>query len=222
MSKRELIDTGTDKRYVRRDESGKFKQSVDVGRSCRRTGNRRRNTMPSPARRQGAIARTSSVKIATYNVNGVNGRLEVLLRWLGGGVPRRRLPSELKAPDPKFPRQAHRGCGYGAIWHGQKVGTAWAILARDREPNADAQEACWYPDDTHSPLYEAAIDGIVIGCLICQTGIPIGIEVRIQAAWFHRLTAYAAELLELDVRGSSLATTTSCRRNSMSTNRSVG
>ncbi len=33
MSKRELIDTGTDKRYVRRDEDGKFKGSVDVGRS---------------------------------------------------------------------------------------------------------------------------------------------------------------------------------------------
>lgn len=33
MSKRELIDTGTDKRYVRRDEEGKFKDSVEVGRS---------------------------------------------------------------------------------------------------------------------------------------------------------------------------------------------
>lgn len=31
--KRELIDTGTDKRYVRRDEKGQFKESVDVGRS---------------------------------------------------------------------------------------------------------------------------------------------------------------------------------------------
>lgn len=33
MTKRELIDTGTDKRYVRRDEKGQFKESVDVGRS---------------------------------------------------------------------------------------------------------------------------------------------------------------------------------------------
>lgn len=33
MSKRELIDTGTDKRYVRRDERGRFTQSTDVGRS---------------------------------------------------------------------------------------------------------------------------------------------------------------------------------------------
>jgi len=33
MTKRELIDTGTDKRYVRRDEKGQFKESTDVGRS---------------------------------------------------------------------------------------------------------------------------------------------------------------------------------------------
>ena len=33
MSKRELIDTGTDKRYVRRDEKGRFKESDEVGRS---------------------------------------------------------------------------------------------------------------------------------------------------------------------------------------------
>ena len=33
MSKRELIDTGTDKRYVRRDDSGRFTESDDVSRS---------------------------------------------------------------------------------------------------------------------------------------------------------------------------------------------
>ena len=33
MSKRELVDTGTDKRFVRRDEQGQFKESDDVGRS---------------------------------------------------------------------------------------------------------------------------------------------------------------------------------------------
>lgn len=33
MSKRELIDTGTDKRFVRRDGEGQFKESDDVGKS---------------------------------------------------------------------------------------------------------------------------------------------------------------------------------------------
>ena len=36
--KRELINTGTDKRFVKRDKEGKFKESVDVGRSLWRTG----------------------------------------------------------------------------------------------------------------------------------------------------------------------------------------
>ena len=34
-SKRELINTGTDKRYMRRDDKGRFKESDDVGRSLR-------------------------------------------------------------------------------------------------------------------------------------------------------------------------------------------
>ena len=34
--KRELIDTGTDKRYLRRDEGGRFEESDDVGRSLAR------------------------------------------------------------------------------------------------------------------------------------------------------------------------------------------
>ncbi|HWT60542.1 MAG TPA: hypothetical protein VN284_22115 [Rhizobium sp.] len=33
MTKRELVDTGTDKRYVRRNEQGQFKESDDVSRS---------------------------------------------------------------------------------------------------------------------------------------------------------------------------------------------
>ena len=36
MAKRELINTGTDKRYVRRDDKGRFKESDDVGKSLSR------------------------------------------------------------------------------------------------------------------------------------------------------------------------------------------
>jgi exodeoxyribonuclease-3 len=39
------------------------------------------------------------VKIATYNVNGVNGRLPVLLRWLAEDQPDIVCLQELKAPD---------------------------------------------------------------------------------------------------------------------------
>ena len=45
---RELIDTGTDKRYVRRDEDGKFKESDDVGRSS--AADQRQHSKTTPRR----------------------------------------------------------------------------------------------------------------------------------------------------------------------------
>jgi exodeoxyribonuclease-3 len=48
------------------------------------------------------------LKIATYNVNGVNGRLPVLLRWLEQDKPDIVCLQELKAPDEKFPEKPIR------------------------------------------------------------------------------------------------------------------
>ena len=47
-SKRELIDTGTDKRYVRRDEEGQFKESDDVGKSLSQDQKREAKTVAKP------------------------------------------------------------------------------------------------------------------------------------------------------------------------------
>ena len=62
------------------------------------------------------------MKIATFNVNGVNGRLPVLLRWLAEAKPDLVCLQELKAPQERFPAPALREAGYGAIWHGQRAG----------------------------------------------------------------------------------------------------
>ncbi len=59
------------------------------------------------------------MKLATYNVNGINGRLEVLLRWLDQTKPDVVCLQELKVPDEKFPRRQIESAGYGAIQHGQ-------------------------------------------------------------------------------------------------------
>jgi exonuclease III len=74
------------------------------------------------------------MKIATYNVNGVNGRLPVLLRWLKEGQPDVVCLQELKAPQENFPRTDIRKAGYGAVWHGQKAWNGVAILARGIDP----------------------------------------------------------------------------------------
>jgi len=74
--------------------------------------------------------RPRSMKIATYNVNGVNGRLPVLLRWLELTEPDIVCLQELKAPDERFPEGPIRDLGYDAVWHGQKAWNGVAILSR--------------------------------------------------------------------------------------------
>jgi exodeoxyribonuclease-3 len=61
------------------------------------------------------------VRIATYNVNGINGRLGNLLDWLGGSAPDIVCLQELMASDEKFPAAAIAAAGYRAVWQGEKA-----------------------------------------------------------------------------------------------------
>jgi len=72
------------------------------------------------------------MKIATFNVNGVNGRLAVLLRWLEETAPDVVCVQELKSET--FPQAAVREAGYEAIWRGEKSWNGVAILAKNSEP----------------------------------------------------------------------------------------
>jgi exodeoxyribonuclease-3 len=140
------------------------------------------------------------VKIATFNVNGINGRLSILLRWLELAAPDVVCLQELKAPDAKFPARELEKAGYGAIWHGQKSWNGVAILARGGAPIETRRGLPGDPDDSHSRYIEAAIDGIVIGCLYLPNGNPApGPKFDYKLKWFDRLHQYAAELLELGV-----------------------
>jgi exodeoxyribonuclease III len=136
------------------------------------------------------------MKIATFNVNGVNGRLPVLLRWLAAAQPDVVCLQELKAPDEKFPKAALEQAGYGAIWHGQKSWNGVAILARGADPLETRRGLPGDPDDTHSRYIEAAIDGTLIGCLYLPNGNPApGPKFDYKFRWFNRLAEYAHELL---------------------------
>src|SRR5689334_24484332 len=110
-------------------------------------------------------ASVSAMKIATYNVNGVNGRLAVLLRWLDEAAPDVVCLQELKAPEEKFPKSAINDAGYNAIWHGQKSWNGVAILARDKQITEVCRALPGDPEDLHSRYIEAVVDDIVIGCL---------------------------------------------------------
>jgi exodeoxyribonuclease-3 len=135
------------------------------------------------------------MRIATYNVNGVNGRLPVLLRWLESSQPDVVCLQELKSPDEKFPIAAIEKAGYGAIWHGQKSWNGVAMLARGRQPEETRRGLPGDPDDLHSRYIEAAVNGVLIGCLYLPNGNPApGPKFDYKLRWFERLTKYAKQL----------------------------
>ncbi|HQS47728.1 MAG: exodeoxyribonuclease III [Rhizobiales bacterium 24-66-13] len=140
------------------------------------------------------------MKVATFNVNGVNGRLSVLLRWLAEAKPDVVCLQELKAPSDRFPRREIEQAGYGAVWHGQKSWNGVAILARGAEPIETRRGLPGDPDDSHSRYIEAAVGGMLIGCIYLPNGNPApGPKFDYKLRWFDRLTSYALELLELEV-----------------------
>lgn len=136
------------------------------------------------------------MKVATYNVNGVNGRLPVLLRWLSEDKPDIACLQELKAPDSKFPETPIRDLGYDAVWHGQKSWNGVAILSRVGEIQETRRGLPGDPDDTHSRYIEAAVNGLLIGCLYLPNGNPRpGAKFDYKLRWFDRLIDHAAQLI---------------------------
>jgi exodeoxyribonuclease-3 len=138
----------------------------------------------------------SDMRIATYNVNGINARLTNLLEWLGEAAPDIVCLQELKAPDEKFPAAPIRAAGYGAIWHGQKSWNGVAILTRGGGPDTMRRGLPSDPDDTHSRYIEAAIGGVVVGCLYLPNGNPApGPRFDYKLRWFQRLAEHGRNLL---------------------------
>lgn len=135
------------------------------------------------------------MRIATYNVNGVNGRLPVLLRWLQETRPDIVCLQELKAPQEKFPLGAIQDAGYNAIWHGQKSWNGVGILARGMEINEIRRALPGDPEDAHSRYIEAEVNNITVGCLYLPNGNPApGPKFDYKLQWFERLNKHAAEL----------------------------
>lgn len=137
------------------------------------------------------------MKIATYNVNGINGRLPVLLRWLEESRPDVVCLQELKAVTERFPRAELEAAGYGAIWSGQKSWNGVAILRRGAEPLETRRGLPGDPDDQQSRYIEAAVDGVLIGCLYLPNGNPApGPKFDYKLRWLDRLITYGRKLIK--------------------------
>jgi len=140
------------------------------------------------------------MRIATYNVNGVNGRLPVLLRWLSEDRPDVVCLQELKAPDERFPEAALKDLGYNAIWHGQKSWNGVAILSRIGDIHETRRGLPGDRTDDQSRYLEAAINGIVIACLYLPNGNPRpGPKFDFKLRWFERLIRHAQSLRDAGV-----------------------
>lgn len=138
----------------------------------------------------------ASLKVATFNVNGVNGRLSVLLRWLDQAQPDIVCLQELKAPQAKFPALALRNAGYEAIWHGQSRWNGVAILARGATPIETRRGLPGDDNDLHSRYIEAAVKGVLVACLYLPNGNPApGPKWDYKLQWFARLIAHAGDLM---------------------------
>lgn len=135
------------------------------------------------------------MKIATFNINNVNRRLANLLAWLRAASPDIVCLQELKAANEGFPEAAINDAGYGAVWQGQRTWNGVAILARGSKPILTRRHLPGDPSDTQSRYIEAAVRGLLVGCIYLPNGNPQpGPKFTYKLAWFERLIAYAAEL----------------------------
>lgn len=139
------------------------------------------------------------MKIATYNVNGINARLPVLLRWLDETSPDVACLQELKTPDEKFPLLAIHAAGYNAIWHGQKSWNGVAVLAKNKY---DLQESTrglpGDPTDEQSRYIEARISDLLFCCLYLPNGNPApGPKFDYKMKWTERLLIKGASLVAM-------------------------
>ena len=137
------------------------------------------------------------MKVATYNANGINGRLPVLLDWLSQPRPDVVCLQELKAASEKFSEAAIQNAGYEAIWLDQKSWNGVAIPARGTKPVETRRGLPNDPDPGQSRYIEAAVNGVLIGCLYLPNGNPApGPKSDYKLARFEALIGHAADLLE--------------------------
>ncbi len=135
------------------------------------------------------------MKVATFNINGINKRLNNLLAWLDARQPDVVCLQEIKCRNREFPHHALRDAGYHALAHGQGPHHGVAILTRGIEPIETRRELPGAPNDREARYLEAAVHGILIACLYLPNGNPQpGPKFDYKLAWFERLIAYAAEL----------------------------
>lgn len=135
------------------------------------------------------------MKIATFNINGVNKRLGNLLAWIDDAKPDVVCLQELKAEQTAFPEKAIAGAGYEAVWQGQRSWNGVAILSRVGEPVLTRTSLPGDPNDHQARYIEAAVSGVLIASIYAPNGNPPpGPKFDYKLAWLERLRRHATNL----------------------------
>lgn len=144
------------------------------------------------------------MRIATWNVNSINARLEGVLAWFESEAPDVAVLQELKCVDEKFPTEAFERLGYNVAVHGQKTYNGVALLSK--HPIEDVRKGLPFLSedevDEQARYIEAVIAAPapfrVVGIYL-PNGNPIGTEkFAYKLAWMRRLHAHAQGLLAFE------------------------
>jgi exodeoxyribonuclease-3 len=140
------------------------------------------------------------MRIATFNINNINKRLDNLLAWLEKAEPDVVCLQELKAEQGQFPAVALRSLGYESVWQGERSWNGVAILARNQTPVLTRTSLPGNPKDNQARYIEAAVNGVLITSIYLPNGNPQpGPKFDYKLAWFERLITHAAELFAAGV-----------------------
>lgn len=156
---------------------------------------------PAPARPV-PLGQTETIRIATFNINGIKARLEALTRWLKADAPDVICLQEIKSVDEAFPREAVEAAGYNVETHGQKGFNGVAILSkrpleivRRGLPGDDGDEQARYIE----ALVPAGRGIVRVASIYLPNGNPLGSEkFPYKLRWLARLEAHARTLLALE------------------------
>lgn len=150
--------------------------------------------------KRSVVTSVGTLGVATFNINDVVRRLPALLAWLEREAPDVVCLQEIKVEAARFPAAALAAAGYGAVWQGQKRWHGVAILARGTDPIPTRRALPGDEDDHEARYIEAAVQGVLIGCLYLPNGNPQpGPKFDYKLRWFERLLTHAASLLEAGV-----------------------
>jgi len=134
-------------------------------------------------------------KIATFNINNINSRLQNLREWLAESKPHIVCLQELKSTQANFPERDLLKAGYHAVWRGQQAWNGVAILSRVVTPVVTRYSLPGDQDDTQSRYLEAAVAGLIVGCIYLPNGNPQpGPKFDYKLQWFKRLSRHARKL----------------------------